>query len=446
MGAACSTGMGIKVGTNRIGRGRRRVGWALVAVAVVASVLVSTPASAAIGPVVTITSPEPHFVSKSDTVVVGFDFSSTYPIETIRLGGNTSGYQYLTPAQAGCDASGLGCRVTATRDPGYRDGEDDLEIQATDINGGSSATATVPIVWDLRHTSAVLYAPSAGQTLRGIVTLTAVGVDLYPYYYSDYVDFYVDGVRLNDTGHSPVNGFYSFDWDTRNWDNGQHLISVGGFDGNHDDPGTPITVTVNNPVATRTTVAATRASISGTTSVAFTATVRKTLGNSLLAGRTVIFTGKTESGSTIYLGTRTTNAYGTARVTYALTQPTLVTASTSASGDYLASSGKVLVKGTSSAHLSVNRSSVSRYGSFVMTGSASPRRVRNMSLYYRYRPNTYWSWWLDRYTNASGVWRVTCSADYARSITPGYLSLRFSVPATYWRYGATSNTVKIHVT
>ena len=252
-------------------------------------------------------------------------------------------------------------------------------------------------------------------------------------------------MRLNDTGDYPIDGFHSFDWDTRKWDNGQHLIAVGGFDGNHDDPGTPITVTVNNPVATRTTVAASRASISGTTSVAFTATVRKTLGNSLLAGRTVTFTGKTESGSTIYLGTRTTNAYGTARVTYALTQPTLVTDSTSGGGKYLSSSGKALVKGTSTAHLSVNRSSVSRYGSFAMTGRASPRRVRNMSLYYRCRPQTYWSWWLDRYTNASGVWRVTFSAS-RESMTPGYLSLRFSVPATYWRYGATSNTVKIHIT
>ena len=429
--------------SNGIGRGTRRVGWALVAIAVVASVLVCTPASAAIGPVVTITSPEPHFVSKSDTVVVGFEISSTYPIETIGLGGDTTYDQVLTPAQAGCDASGHDCRVTVTRDPGYGDGEDDLNIQTTDINGGSSATASVPIIWDLRHTSAVLYAPSAGQTLSGIVTLTAVGVGLGDY---DYVDFYVDGLRVNDTGDYPINGFHSFDWDTRNWDNGEHLISVGGYDGNHDDPGAPITVNVHNPVATRTNVAATRATITGTTSVAFTATVRKALGNSLLAGRTVTFTGKTESGSTIYLGTRTTNAYGTARVTYTLTQPTLVTAATSGDGDYVASSGKALVKGTSSVHLSLNRTSVSRYGSFTMTGSTSPRRARRLSLSWRFRPNTHWNRWLEDYTNSRGVWRMTYSEPAGRYILPGYLVVHISVPGTYWRYGATSNAVTIHVT
>lgn len=396
--------------------------WLVVMVAaaalVVALLAPINAAQAATGPIVQIVSPAPNSeVAGSVTVV--FNASSSYGIASIDVqdsyGAGTSG----APDVFGCTLSGTQCSLTidVVIPP---DGADDITVTALDANG-ISGTTTVTVIVNNNRSQAVLYDPTDGAMLSGSVVLQAA-----PTNGATTVDFYVDGFRLVGTSSCDnQTSLCSQTWNTRSWPNGAHQISVGGFDGNHDAAGAPITVYLSNATPPTLRLTSSKSVIASSSTLTFTARLTSN-GGGALSGQTVTFTGKTESGSSIYLGTSRTSSSGVATVHYKLTEPAKVIARSTANTQYDSATDSTLVRGSLAVAVSSARRTARRGSDFSLTVSTLPRRVNVITV-----QSFYYGAWHDvstASTNSAGKW----TGRFVARIV-GTRKLRAYVHATVWR-------------
>ncbi len=81
--------------------------------------------------------------------------------------------------------------------------------------------------------------PSDRQTVRGIQTIAVTPPDKFSI---DHVDFFIDAILKKTVSQSP----YTYEWDTQNYTNGQHQISVNLYSVDGTTLSDAITVYVNN--------------------------------------------------------------------------------------------------------------------------------------------------------------------------------------------------------
>lgn len=294
------------------------------------------PATAAdLGPQIQFTAPQPEQVVTSDTVTAVFKIDSRFPVESlyVELGWGYDEYGEGLSFSSGelpCDATLSRCEVVLGVPDWIDDGRLAVYARAWDVNGVRGPASVAEFTLERNQSGAVLYSPQANDVLAGHVKMKAVPTDG-----ARSVAFYVNGILLG--GEVTRQGqFYEIIWDTRWWPNGSHEIAVGGFDGNYDRPGSPISVMVRNPLETAVEISAIRPSPSSDVKSA-DVFVFSALDTAPLANRTVTLTLETPSSSKV-VGRSRTGTDGLVRFPVTVRGAARLSATVEASGDYLAAS------------------------------------------------------------------------------------------------------------
>lgn len=102
-------------------------------------------------------------------------------------------------------------------------------------------TTTPPATTDVTAPTVSITSPAAGSTVSGTVTIAATATDDTGV---TRVDLMVDGQLLASTTASP----YSVAWNTKNYANGGHAVSVVAYDGAGHSASAQVSVTVSNVV------------------------------------------------------------------------------------------------------------------------------------------------------------------------------------------------------
>ena len=311
----------------------------------------------------------------------------------------------------------------------FADGPGALHFTVEDRNGVSSLVTKVPVIFNRELSQAALYEPSAGAELSGRVALLAK-----PLGNATSVRFYIDGIMLDGVPRWEDSDLMVQYWDTRQWSNGSHTVAVGGFDGNADPPGPPISVRVKNPVPVYMEVSTSRGQ---TTRDVRTVTVAvEDSDGREVSGLDVTLVAQWPGGNSL-IGSAKTNSTGKALFDVRLAPPVRFIATFSGDADYARAEASVTVRQRTSVRFDIGVSQAPvgvRYTNSVAV--FPPTRVRFQRQYL----DSSGRWALsDTYrTNKNGLWKEWFSGKRV-----GQGTFRVVVPQSEWLEEGISNTDSI---
>lgn len=367
---------------------------------------------AASGPVLSVLSPPSGQVITGDNFTVILSVTSRFPVMDMAIKWDDwySDYTYFG-IDFKCDAAGTRCEVPIDldewdEDVRIEDGMVSFDLRASDSYYVKGPPVRFQFILNRDSCLGVLYSPSPGDILSGVVNLEAL-----PTCGPDSVDFYVDGVMLSG---SKVAGqrFIRQSWDTRSVSNGTHTIAVGGYDGvSHEPPGPAITVTVRNPLATQLNLwpAARPENVREAGSVRAVLTTQ--VGGAPLSGQPLSLVVTTEMGTT-YTFNGATSVTGEANfdLPAGIGFPLRFTVTYSGAGDYSGTSqtSTVSTPWGVSYRTDVTRTKVGQR--FTLTVKVLPAQAASFAIQ-RGSSTSSRATWIRGSTNASGTWTRTFTAE-----------------------------------
>lgn len=136
------------------------------------------------------------------------------------------------------ESVGIHTYVWDTNSPQYPDGEHTIELTANDI-AGNNCTAGITVTVDNTPPLAVINAPTEGSYVKGTVIVDVTGTDEN----FEEMGLSIDGTLVESWS---ISGSHPYGWDTMNYPDGSHTLTLTIYDKAGNINETDVTVTMDN--------------------------------------------------------------------------------------------------------------------------------------------------------------------------------------------------------